>query len=112
MFTSTIAIMFCIVCTLVCCYVLSSLQDSRVLHCYNAHNDYVITLKAYNEVCSSVVETHHPYLLDVSYCCHSDGSCDHTVLQDMQGIHNDLTRRMASAMKQYITLVSEKVRDF
>ena len=27
----------------------------------------------------------------------------------MQGIHNDLTRRMASAMKQYITLVSEKV---
>ena len=43
---------------------------------------------------------------------YSDGSCDHTVLQDMQGIHNDLTRRMASAMKQYITLVSEKVRDF
>ncbi|XP_065903320.1 uncharacterized protein [Dysidea avara] len=69
-----------------------SVKDSRVLHCYNAHNDYVITLKAYNEVCSSVVETHHPYLLD-----------------DMQGIHNDLTRRMASAMKQYITLVSEKL---
>lgn len=108
-YISPLGSLLCIVCTLVCCCVLS-LQDSRVLHCYNAHNDYVITLKAYNEVCSSVVETHHPYLLDVS-CCHGDGSCDHTVLQDMQGIHNDLTRRMASAMKQYITLVSEKVRN-
>ena len=53
------------------------LQDSRVLHCYNAHNDYVITLKAYNEVCSSVVETHHPYLLDVSGYCHGD--VDHVI---------------------------------
>lgn len=69
-----------------------TVKDSRVLHCYNAHNDYVITLKAFNEVCSSVIESHHPSLLN-----------------DMQGIHSDLTRRMGNAMKLYITLTSEKL---
>lgn len=85
------------------------LQDSRVLHCYNAHNDYVITLKAFNEVCSNVIESHQPSLLNVSVAMVVYIVSDHVTLQDMQGIHNDLTRRMANAMKLYITLTSEKV---
>ena len=71
------------------------LQDSRVLHCYNAHNDYVITLKAFNEVCSNVIESHQPSLLNVSATMVTLYlMSDHVILQDMQGIHNDLTRRM------------------
>ena len=86
------------------------LQDSRVLHCYNAHNDYVITLKAFNEVCSNVIESHQPSLLNVSVTMVTVYlMSDHVILQDMQGIHNDLTRRMDNSMKLYITLTSEKV---
>ena len=47
-------------------FINNPVQDSRVLHCYNAHNDYVISLKGFNEVCSNVIESHHPSLLDVS----------------------------------------------
>ena len=61
-------------------------------------------------MCSNVIESHQPSLLNVSVTMVTVYlMSDHVTLQDMQGIHNDLTRRMANAMKLYITLTSEKV---
>ncbi|XP_065902078.1 uncharacterized protein [Dysidea avara] len=71
----------------------SRAESAKKQACFTAHNNYVIAIKVCNELCSNVLKTYFPQLLD-----------------EIQGILNDLTQHAVTIMKKYKTLVSQELR--
>lgn len=69
-------------------------QDSVILHSYNAHNEYVMQLRAFNAL-------HEEFY----------GKQIYDMLDELQAVQEDLVKGFRTSMQKYVQLNQEKVAE-